>query len=606
MAHRELEALKEFAKHEFPCAAAGVTVSLEAAAAATDAGAVFGQPLAGLVMQDAGALNQNVLIPRAVQAMFDYLEVHGTTVEGIFRRSGSHSRVRELKAQMDAGDYSLTGATAIDAACLLKLFFRLLPEPLLTYELRDAFVEAANLTGGSEKLRAFRLILTLLPPSNLAVLRGLLNLMGAIVDGCDAPDGGSKMPSPNLAMVMGLNLLKKYPSAAGGALSWQDPLNQIGGSAPKKKTPLFKRLLGRSSGSKSKSLAAAASAAAAASIPLDDGSLSPIACMVVEDLIDLREHLFAAPADLRDEALQYLNKVAPARVSAILWGLITSSRPPLGSLNAGVGSVRTALHAGGGRGGNKAGASGAITWIDGQKPRNHKKTINIPQAAAAAVAQPPPVYAAAFRQSGSENVPPPTAKADTNSLASLAVFAKVTAFNMAANAAHAPPPVAGTYAPEHKRSIGAAGTSKEQVDHLAQQHGYAINGAHSGNGVDPINLLRSLPYRETLPPQLGPAPTEPITLRPNPPSWAYRSHVGTCFPNEQTARSSVSELQQQIQPQYWPDSPAAGSDFEISFLNKEPAGRPQPHDRMRSISFVDASAPHDPFVEAGRELETPV
>lgn len=64
--------------------------------------------------------------------------------EGLFRKSGTHIAVTELKARLDNGEnvdfYSQSDAHVV--ACVLKSFLRDLPEPLLTWKLHDDFVES--------------------------------------------------------------------------------------------------------------------------------------------------------------------------------------------------------------------------------------------------------------------------------------------------------------------------------------------------------------------------------------------------------------------------------------------------------------------------------
>ena len=348
----------------------------------------------------------------------------------------------------------------MDVACLLKSYLRTLPEPLLTYTLHDAYLDAVNLERGADKLRALRLIGTLLPKENRAVLKMVLGLFGEIVDGCNDEDGGSKMTSQSLAVVVGLNMFRQRPTTAaaaaahsrqtsassdgagpavvgpghyhgaygsggayggaGGATGGSDHENATNAGntkqTKKKKKPLLHRLLGRSNkktaaseSAPSYSTAAEAAAAAAAAlrsgaVVLDD-TMTPVACTVVELLIDLHEHIFTIPADLRDDMLQHYNSVSPARTSAILWGLITAARVLAprrlaaansnASRNGGGLDQPHGKHVGGGGGndGGRGGGGQAITWIDGAKPTPTAAAIAA-TAAAATVVQALPVAGA--------------------------------------------------------------------------------------------------------------------------------------------------------------------------------------------------------------------
>lgn len=68
------------------------------------------------------------------------------------------------------------GTDVLDVAALLKLFFQLLPEPVLTYELYDELL----LVGGSEVDRIRGLVATGLPLTNVATLKCLCGLLRKI------------------------------------------------------------------------------------------------------------------------------------------------------------------------------------------------------------------------------------------------------------------------------------------------------------------------------------------------------------------------------------------------------------------------------------------
>lgn len=70
----------------------------------------------------------------------------GLEEEGLYRIPGSTSKVNQLKAQFNARqpvDFEEAAADVHSVAGLLKLYFRELPEPLLTRELAPEFVAVA-------------------------------------------------------------------------------------------------------------------------------------------------------------------------------------------------------------------------------------------------------------------------------------------------------------------------------------------------------------------------------------------------------------------------------------------------------------------------------
>ncbi|CAE7217022.1 unnamed protein product [Rhizoctonia solani] len=103
----------------------------------------FGIPLAHLVVRD-GTEQPRVLIKCA-----EAIEKHGLDSVGIYRLSGTTSRVRELRAVLDKDldsvdlDSKEWTADINNITSALKMWFRELPEPLLTWELYPHFVEAA-------------------------------------------------------------------------------------------------------------------------------------------------------------------------------------------------------------------------------------------------------------------------------------------------------------------------------------------------------------------------------------------------------------------------------------------------------------------------------
>jgi len=81
---------------------------------------------------------------------------------------------------------------------LFKLYFRELPEPLLTYEHCDEFITNA---GKPQQLKS---VVAKLPKENFAVLKFLVEFLHFIV----SFDKQNKMTPSNLGIVMGPNVLR--------------------------------------------------------------------------------------------------------------------------------------------------------------------------------------------------------------------------------------------------------------------------------------------------------------------------------------------------------------------------------------------------------------
>eukprot|EP01102_Stenamoeba_stenopodia_P015210 TRINITY_DN5164_c0_g2_i2.p1 TRINITY_DN5164_c0_g2~~TRINITY_DN5164_c0_g2_i2.p1 ORF type:complete len:349 (+),score=116.63 TRINITY_DN5164_c0_g2_i2:361-1407(+) len=135
-----------------------------------------------------------------------HLEQHGLTAEGIFRIAGNAVDVANLKAQFESGKRKTftTDDCIYDVAALLKMYFReLQPEPLMTFDLYEAFI-AAMQEPGKEKTLVSKL-LSLTPVPNLLMLGKLMGFLKKVAH----PANRNKMDAKNLAICFGPNLL--YP-----------------------------------------------------------------------------------------------------------------------------------------------------------------------------------------------------------------------------------------------------------------------------------------------------------------------------------------------------------------------------------------------------------
>ncbi|XP_018084089.1 rho GTPase activating protein 11A, gene 1 L homeolog isoform X2 [Xenopus laevis] len=163
-------------------------------------GKVFGTSLHSLPYQ---YLPEYGNVPVILVIACNYLEKHIST-EGLFRKSGSVVRQKQLKAKLENGENCLSTALPCDVAGILKQFFRELPEPLLPTDLQDAFYKAQSLSTDSERISATMLITCLIPEKNVHVLRYFFSFLHAVALRCDA----NKMNSSNLAVIFAPNLLQ--------------------------------------------------------------------------------------------------------------------------------------------------------------------------------------------------------------------------------------------------------------------------------------------------------------------------------------------------------------------------------------------------------------
>ncbi|XP_024945038.1 unconventional myosin-IXa isoform X2 [Cephus cinctus] len=131
---------------------------------------VFGIPLYKLDCGDGK-------VPLVVDRLITTIEMHGLYTEGIYRKSGVSSKVRELKMKMDEGELEKVDFKNYQVhvlAAVLKSFFRDMPEPLLTFEYYDDFLHAGNLTDPHDRICTLFAILKKLPKPNFDLMERLI------------------------------------------------------------------------------------------------------------------------------------------------------------------------------------------------------------------------------------------------------------------------------------------------------------------------------------------------------------------------------------------------------------------------------------------------
>ncbi|KAJ8011507.1 hypothetical protein DPEC_G00058940 [Dallia pectoralis] len=115
-------------------------------------------------------------IPLVVQILLEHVEMNGLYTEGIYRKSGSVCHARELHQLLETNpeiatleNYSIHTVTG-----LVKRWLRDLPDPLMTYNLYNDFLQAAELPSQSERLRVIYQKIEELPSANFNTLERLL------------------------------------------------------------------------------------------------------------------------------------------------------------------------------------------------------------------------------------------------------------------------------------------------------------------------------------------------------------------------------------------------------------------------------------------------
>lgn len=149
------------------------------------------------------------MVPEIVVKCIAEIERRGLTEVGIYRVPGAEKSVRELKEKFLQGRIpDLRKVEDIHAVCgLLKDFLRKLAEPLVTYELWSAFVDAANKTDEDDSASAMYQAVSELPQANRDTLAYLVVHLQKVSQCIEC-----KMSVGNLAKVFGPTIVQNSSS----------------------------------------------------------------------------------------------------------------------------------------------------------------------------------------------------------------------------------------------------------------------------------------------------------------------------------------------------------------------------------------------------------
>ncbi|XP_058256276.1 unconventional myosin-IXAa isoform X3 [Hemibagrus wyckioides] len=115
-------------------------------------------------------------VPLVVEKLINYIEMHGLYTEGIYRKSGSANKIKELKQGLDT-DVSSTNLDDYNIhviASVFKQWLRDLPNPLLTFELYEEFLRAMGLQDKKEVVRGVYSVIDQLSRTHLNTLERLI------------------------------------------------------------------------------------------------------------------------------------------------------------------------------------------------------------------------------------------------------------------------------------------------------------------------------------------------------------------------------------------------------------------------------------------------
>uniref|UniRef100_A0A914UX35 N-chimaerin n=2 Tax=Plectus sambesii TaxID=2011161 RepID=A0A914UX35_9BILA len=154
----------------------------------------------------------SVLVPPVVEQCIMEVQRRGLNAEGIYRISGSHEEIEKLRQSFDmCGTLNqrvdLSQARVEDihsVAGLLKLYFRLLPQPLVTFSVYREMAQALRATRNEyDRIKTTRKAVEEMPPAHVQTLKLLLEHLNVVATNSSA----NKMTLENLATIFSPTVL---------------------------------------------------------------------------------------------------------------------------------------------------------------------------------------------------------------------------------------------------------------------------------------------------------------------------------------------------------------------------------------------------------------
>ncbi|XP_072138219.1 unconventional myosin-IXAa isoform X1 [Mobula birostris] len=120
--------------------------------------------------------NDERTVPLVVEKLINYIEMHGLYTEGIYRKSGSTNKIKELKQGLDTdiNSMNLDEYSIHVIASVFKQWLRDLPNPLMTYELYDEILRAMGLQDRKEMIQGVYSIIDQLSRTHINTLERLI------------------------------------------------------------------------------------------------------------------------------------------------------------------------------------------------------------------------------------------------------------------------------------------------------------------------------------------------------------------------------------------------------------------------------------------------
>ncbi|XP_054236685.1 N-chimaerin [Indicator indicator] len=158
--------------------------------------------------------------PMVVDMCIREIESRGLNSEGLYRVSGFSDLIEDVKMAFDRdgekADISVNMYEDINIITgALKLYFRDLPIPLITYDAYPKFIESAKTADPDEQLEILHEALKLLPPAHCETLRYLMAHLKRVT----LHEKENLMSAENLGIVFGPTLMRAPELDAMAALN---------------------------------------------------------------------------------------------------------------------------------------------------------------------------------------------------------------------------------------------------------------------------------------------------------------------------------------------------------------------------------------------------
>ncbi|MBN3304688.1 RHG32 protein, partial [Amia calva] len=166
-------------------------------------------------------LNSGYEVPQVLQSCSEFIENHGI-VDGIYRHSGVSSNIQKLRENVPdlTRDLYMQDIHCVGSLC--KLYFRELPNPLLTYQLYDKFADCMGAMTEDERMVKVHDVVQQLPPPHYRTLEFLMKHLSRLA----THSTETNMHIKNLAIVWAPNLLRSKEIESVG-LSGTDAFKEV-------------------------------------------------------------------------------------------------------------------------------------------------------------------------------------------------------------------------------------------------------------------------------------------------------------------------------------------------------------------------------------------